>query len=272
MSNPETTSSSPASISPTEPKKIRVHRLYKLTDTTNGKEYVGQTVLTPVKRSGGEAGGNYSHCALLYPAIQAAGGMSKFLHEDLATTTDQKEANELEDHFIELHNTREPNGYNKKQGGKNGAHAQSTIAQISQTQMGHEVSDGTRQKISELHLGVPKPKHTDEWKEENSIRTKLWHANHEHPMQGKHHSEETRKAISEKNKGRIVSPEQTAKRIETMMKPKEALHKAVIADYTGTTMPVDDIVSKHSLSGAPAFYRIIRFHKIPLRSKSKVIV
>ena len=85
---------------------------------------------------------------------------------------------------------------------------------------GHEVSQETRKKISERLVGNPK----------------LRHIGVDHPMYGKHHSEETRKKLSESHKGKthtlsakdrkkisermkgIVIPPETRKKISDTLK------------------------------------------------------
>ena len=81
-------------------------------------------------------------------------------------------------------------GYNKSTGGANPLPSEESKMKISKALIGHEVSDETKQKMSE----------------KAKLRT-----SEENPFYGKHHSNETKTKISEANKGRKHSEESKKK-------------------------------------------------------------
>ena len=78
------------------------------------------------------------------------------------------------------------------------------------------ISEELRRKLSESHKGQVSWNKGLSWSEEarkkNSQAHKGLCAGEKHPMFGKHHSEETKRKIGEKSKGRYCSPE-TRKKI-----------------------------------------------------------
>ena len=139
-------------------------KIYKITDLSNGKFYVGRTQRTPEERF-------QEHCradSLLGRAIRAH-GKEQFKIEIIAETDDFDEANELERHFISELRCKNPNGYNMTDGGdgRTGCpHTAEECAKISAAlkgksngREGTKHSESTKQKIAEKLTGheVPKP-------------------------------------------------------------------------------------------------------------------
>lgn len=191
--------------------------IYKYT-SPSGKSYIGQTN-DPARRK--RLHRNVDGCRALYRAIQKY-GWDNMSYEVLETGLTLEDANRLEAHYIKLHDTMSPNGYNLTSGGENFFLSEETRQRISNSKKGHLVSTETRQKISDTvksqnrtrsqetrnkisqtrkQKGLkPAPK-----SEEGRLRLSQFAKNRQH-------SEETRRKISESNKGKKLTPEQIAKR------------------------------------------------------------
>lgn len=142
--------------------------IYKLTNNVNNKVYIGQTWKKDLKRYFVD-----SHCCKkerrkLYNAIKKY-GRENFSIKPIQYCATQNCANECEIYYIKQFNSIQI-GYNIKEGGALGA-----------------VSDETRALMSKARLGR--------------------YGGEKHPMWGKKHSEETKRKIGEKSKGRTPSKE-----------------------------------------------------------------
>ena len=159
--------------------------IYKITNTVNGKSYIGQTVNDAMKgRIPLHLRGKGS--PLIANAI-AKYGESAFdiviLHNNIFNFM----LDILEIEAIAKFNTLAPNGYNLEYGGRGG-----------------KPSLETRQKLSEAHKGqIPWNKGK---KASPEARRKMSKA-----QKGKKLSEETRRKLSEVKKGKIRSPEHCRK-------------------------------------------------------------
>ena len=171
-------------------KHYMVGYIYLITDTTNGKQYVGQ---------------HHYHIENLDPNYHGSGTIISKIYKKrphtlkevyLKTCYTQEELDEWEKYYINFYNTLSPNGYNLQEGGRGGL-----------------PSDETRRKMSDTHKGLC--------------------AGEKHPMFGKHHSEESKKKLSETIKGekhpfygRHHSEESKQKMSESLKgKPKSEEHK-----------------------------------------------
>lgn len=145
-----------------------MHYLYRITNTLNGKVYIGQTV-DANKRWGAhksfakndEKPRQYIHYAI------AKYGTENFVYEVIATCRTQEDADFTEDQLIEQYNSRNKDrGYNLKAGGSHGAHSEetkqkqreATIRQIEEKghpAAGREVSQETRELMRQIRLGNP---------------------------------------------------------------------------------------------------------------------
>lgn len=115
----------------------------------NGKVYIGQTKqeLTTRWRADGKG---YKGSAVVYNAIKKY-GWENIKHEVIAEKLTLQEANLLEEGLIKkFDSTNHSKGYNVKFGGENTTVRESTKQKISNSLMGHPVSDKVRQTAKEL--------------------------------------------------------------------------------------------------------------------------
>lgn len=241
--------------------------IYKLTNKINSKVYIGQTWGTLEKRM--RNGANYKNSTYLYGAIKKH-GVENFEYTVLATCEDQETANRLETEFIQQYNSLDHDiGYNLKEGGSNGKHSEETKQKISNTLkenpywLGKHLSDETKAKISAVHTGTIQ---SEERKEAKAEQMTEWHATHEHPMTGKHHTEEAKKSMSGKLTGRKRSPESVAKTAQkNMMDP--AREKAICDMYLAKTHTMVEM-TKHFETSTTCLYRVFERNNIPLQRPS----
>lgn len=240
--------------------------IYLLTNLSNNKIYIGQTWMTLEKRMG-RNGDNYSNSRYLYAAIKKY-GCDNFEYTILQKCHDQATADAYESYYIELYNSRDGEiGYNLKTGGSAGKHSEETKKRISQTlktQTAALSPEELMKKASPIAgwwAGKERGPHTDEWKEENSRFMKERHASQGHPMQGKHHSDETRLKMSAANKGRVYSQETIKKRSKKLEMPIEKQQAIIKAYQDGKT--IRSICNELDVNTS-GVYRVLHRHDIPL--------
>ena len=139
--------------------------IYKVTNKTNGKIYVGQTTMSLHRRW-------YLHChkssgcTALHNAINKYGS-SKFTVEQIDTACDKTELDKKEQDWIDHYQSMVPQGYNLTSGGNTPHYS-------------HE----SRRRMSVNHADV---------------------SGENNPRYGVHLSEETKKKISDSHKGKCLS-------------------------------------------------------------------
>lgn len=143
------------------------YTIYLRTNLVNGKQYVGQTKDFKTREKAWNSL-KANYANKFLDEDREKYGLKNWKSEVLATVETREEAWELEKRFINDFNTKYPNGYNMSDGGKT---AKGCII----------TEDGIK-------------KRSDNTGEKN-------------PMFGKHHSEETKKKMSETRKGRHFSEE-----------------------------------------------------------------
>ncbi|MBQ9480002.1 MAG: GIY-YIG nuclease family protein [Selenomonadaceae bacterium] len=169
--------------------------VYLLTDTTNGKQYVGQTTKTLRERIK-----RHKHSDLLVDRKINAHGWENCKIEILEECETYDELNRLEQEWIAALDTLHPNGYNLTEGGMGGP--------------GHKLSEEAKQRISQKKKGCKYSaavcKKISAAVTENmknpELRRRLSEAN-----KGKTHTEESRKKMSNTRKGRKRDEETKAK-------------------------------------------------------------
>ena len=176
-------------------------------------------------------------------------GWDSFEHIIFAENLTKTEADKMEKGLIALYNTRDPRyGYNIKDGGSNGAHSEETKKilsllhtgktfseehinklkvsnksglkevreKISKSKTGFCHTEESKRHMSESHMGSKNywygKKLSDEHKKKMSESHKELYKNVKPPRTGKHHSEETKRQLSEINKGKII-PEDVRKKL-----------------------------------------------------------
>ena len=214
--------------------------IYKITNTTNGKVYIGQSVQPKVRwnnhrrcRSGGKEN-------KLYRAIEKY-GIESFAFTIIQWCLNKHDADAVEKFLIEIFDTRH-NGYNIATGGQ-GFEAgelhpcygktlsEEHRAKVSASSKGHKKSEETKKKMSEWQIGR---KRSPETIERMSVSQK-----------GKKQSAETVAKRVAKTKGQKRTPEQKARQAEALRNmspeakerqrnvgrkmPKEAIEKTAAA-------------------------------------------
>lgn len=152
--------------------------IYKITNQTNNKSYIGQTINENKCRWDGTLKGAKIYNKHLQNSMNKY-GVECFKIEIIDTAKNEKELNEKEIHWIGFYNTINQNyGYNKTYGGEGGKPTKETRKKMSDATKGEKnhnygkcFSEETKRKLSESHK-----------------REKHWNY-------GKHLSEETKKKL-----------------------------------------------------------------------------
>lgn len=160
-----------------------IYSLYSITNIINSKQYIGFTKQFPEKRF-------KQHCkfekSVISKAIQKY-GQENFKFEVILQGLNKDDILYMEIHFINEYNTLSPNGYNLTTGGEHFEHTDETKLKMSKSALGRKVLNETKLKIS------------------NSLKNKYTNMDHPQrgkigPMNGKYHSEKTKKIQSESKK------------------------------------------------------------------------
>ena len=196
--------------------------VYKHTNKINGKIYIGITGDVPENRWAN--GLRYQANAHFTNAINKY-GWDGFEHDILYTDLSLQEASKIEVELIAKYQSSDREfGYNIALGGIGSA----------------SISDETRKKMSESHLGernhnFGKPK-SDEVKKKLSASNKKFRKEHP-PQSGWHHSEESRLKMSQKLKGRKSPLEGKHHKPDTVNKIREANSRPVFCIETNEIYP-----------------------------------
>lgn len=155
----------------------------------SGKRYIGIT-RNCIRRW--RNGFGYQRNQYFYSAIKKY-GWNNFEHIIIAENLSLLDAEKMEIELIEKYKTNEKEfGYNHAKGGK--------------VNCGYKLSDETRKKLSESHIGIPNANKgksmSKEQKEKISKALKHKYLGENHHFYGKHHSDESKYKISQSNKGK----------------------------------------------------------------------
>lgn len=173
-------------------KNENCYCIYMHENKINGKKYIGQTCKSLSKRW--KNGEGYQN-TYMGNAIKKY-GWNNFNHIILEKNLTKEEADEKENYYIELYNTRNNMfGYNIRGGGSHGKLSESTKQKIGNANRGHIVSEESRRKISEKQKG----KKISE--KQLKRMSELWMGEN-NPNYGKHLSPETKAKLSKALKGK----------------------------------------------------------------------
>jgi group I intron endonuclease len=104
--------------------------IYKITNIISGKSYIGQTISSLNVRWSKHTK-EYSRCYALSNAISKY-GKENFEIEVIEKCVSRDELDDREVFWINYFNTKYPNGYNLKDGGKSPRHSETTKAKLSE--------------------------------------------------------------------------------------------------------------------------------------------
>ncbi len=176
--------------------------IYKITNTVNGKSYIGQTIHDAEKtRIRQHLTSNSKGSRRIKDDIEKY-GQDAFTYEILHDGILPEFLNMLEKEEIARFNTVSPHGYNQTSGGEGGSLSEETRRKISEAHKGKKFSEEHRQNISEAAKGRPAPNkgipHSEEAKRKMSEVKKGRPALNK----GVPHTKEAKRKISEAAKGR----------------------------------------------------------------------
>ena len=206
-------------------------KIYCYTNKITGKKYIGQTCGTLTARAG-QFGKKYASSTKFFNDILKFGWHT--FEPTILEITTKELADDREKYWIKHYDTVK-NGYNSSSGGK----VNHTFSQETRDRVKKAMQDyGDRYKNRQF---------TEEQRRKRSEMSKKWIAENGHPLKGKigklapmwgkHHSEKTKKIISEKQKGvnnsmyGVVSPFK-GKHHNQQSKEKAKLEKAYIVYLT----------------------------------------
>ncbi|MBD3878755.1 MAG: GIY-YIG nuclease family protein [Quinella sp. 1Q5] len=189
--------------------------IYKITNTLNGKPYVGKT-----KRSTEVRFKEHVKEKTYIGKAMRKYGIESFTVEVLEECPVEK-LNEREIFWIATLGSKAPNGYNLTDGGDGGDGGSGK---------GRSQSAETRAKISAKLKGKPSPKKGVKLSAEARANMSTNHADfsgEKHPFFGKHHSPETCARLAAANTGKKHTPEELAKMRGRKHTPEELVKMSV---------------------------------------------
>lgn len=184
--------------------------IYKITNTLNGKGYVGQTRQKLNRRINGHKNSNKKY------GVDAA--ISKYSWENFTVEIIEEcpveQLNEREIFWIAEFNSKVPNGYNLTDGGDGGSNP----------------SEETRKRMSVAKKGKPSPLKGKSLSDEARANISANHADvsgEKNSFYGKHHSDESRAKMSAAKKGKPHKPHspETCAKIAASNKGKHSQNK-----------------------------------------------
>lgn len=247
---------------------LYIYKVYLLTNTINGKIYVGQTCMELEDRMG-RAGYGYSNSTYLFSAIKKY-GYKNFKYELLAKCLDQSTVDYLEDYYIEQYNSRKNSiGYNLKSGGSAGKHSKETKIKIANTmknKIWSQAAIEARAAAGRRRKGIKKGPKSEKIKEQVAQSMVNWHANNKHPMLGKVHSDETKAKMSIANSGRKHDPGSVKARSKKLEMSEERQKQICDMYESGDTV---DSICKAIGTNTSGVYRVLFRHNVPKKGVNK---
>ena len=206
--------------------------VYKITNTVNGKSYIGISINTPEKgRIKDHISGRGNQ--IIAKAVRKY-GKDAFTYQILEANVFDEFLPDLEVMYIANYNTVVPHGYNLTYGGEGGGiPSEETRRKLAKASRGRKLpprSEAYRRKLSEARKGEKNPFYGK--KHSKNTRRKISEAqkgakNHQF---GKSHSKETRRKISETLKGERGPQFGKPHSVETRRKISESLKGKLLSD------------------------------------------
>jgi group I intron endonuclease len=211
--------------------------VYLATNLTNGKQYVGKTILTLSKRKEGHWKDAKSGRGYLFQRALRKYGLEGFSWELLCSTEVLEELNVKERKYVKQYNTKSPNGYNLTDGGEGMLGACESVRlkmslahkgkpkseehkrKMSIANKGKKMPVGFKEKMLKIHLGR---KCSEETKKKMSESN--W-------LRGKNHTQESKDKMSLAHKGKKLSDETRAKMSKAKMGNPGNKGKKLSADH-----------------------------------------
>jgi len=221
--------------------------IYLLTNTVNGKVYVGQTIQTLSKRMNGHKGTSKCPKAkgyndYVHRAIRKYGWDNfKVSIIDNTTNKTQKQLDSNETIWIACFDSANREfGYNIEKGGSGrGKVSDETKKKLSEVNTGKTLSDETKKKLSEANIGKT---HSDEAKKKMSEAN----TGENNPMFGKPHSDKAKKKISKAHTGKTRSDETKKKLSEAKSGENHPMFGKTHSDKAKKKMSKANIGKKRS--------------------------
>lgn len=199
----------------------RIYKVYKHTSPSN-KVYIGITKQKPELRWCN--GNGYKYNIHFFRAIQKY-GWDNFEHEIVCDCLTKDEAEQCEIDLIKEYNSTDKNfGYNIDLGGNlKPPMSDETKRKLSEANLGKKASEETRRKMSASLKGrVITKEHAQKISKALAGKKHPERCGENHHMYGKHHTDETKRKISESKTGKPghpMSEELKEKLIEIWSKP-----------------------------------------------------
>lgn len=132
-----------------------MHYLYRITNLINNKIYIGQSINPNSRWLGHKNQAKRDVPNQIISKSIKKYGINNFLFEVIATCSSYEDANYIEEELIKQYNclARDGYGYNLSLGGESAPKSEEFKKKVSQTLMGHPVSEETLRKLSESHMG-----------------------------------------------------------------------------------------------------------------------
>ena len=207
--------------------------IYKITNTVNGKAYIGKSINEPEKGRIKDHLGGYGGSPYLAKAVKKY-GKSVFEYKILEKNVIPELLTSIEMSYISAFNTLKPNGYNLMHYHEGVIrHSEETRRKIAENQIGRKHSYETRRKMSKSRKGrklseehsrkISEGKRKQGYKHSPETRRKIGikhigrKLSEEHRRKisqsntGRKFSEQTKRKIAEANTGRKHTPEVRAK-------------------------------------------------------------
>lgn len=180
--------------------------VYLITNSENGKQYVGQTLRSLEERWSEHVRKAKAHDNHYLGKAILRYGSEKFSIEEICQTASQEELDHLEIETIARLNTLRPHGYNLTKGGLGGA-----------------PDEETREKIRQSKMGDKNPNYQRIYTPEERERISQRLSGKGNPFYGRKHSRETKKKLAEIAKTRGPSSRKGKKAsVETKTKLRKA--------------------------------------------------